>query len=139
MRYLGLDLGTKTLGISLSDDTKTIASSLTTLRFKESSDEIIDELRMLLDKYNIEKIILGFPKNMNNTVGEKGELAIEFKKKLEEIFNICVILEDERLTTRIAQDVLINADMSRKKRKKVIDKVASSVILQSYLDKEGRR
>lgn len=138
MRYLGLDLGTKTLGISISDDTKTIASSLTTLRFKESSDEIIDELKMLLDKYNIEKIILGFPKNMNNTIGEKGELAIKFKKKLEEIFNICVILEDERLTTRIAQDVLINADMSRKKRKKVIDKVASSVILQSYLDKEGK-
>ena len=139
MRYLGLDLGTKTLGISISDDTKTIASSLTTLRFKESSDEVINELKDIMNKYKIEKIILGFPKNMNNSVGEKGEMAIAFKKKLEELFNICVILEDERLTTRIAENVLINADMSRKKRKKVVDKIASSVILQSYLDKEGRK
>jgi len=139
MRYLGLDLGTKTLGISISDDTKTIASSLTTIRFKESSDEAIEELKVIMNKYNIEKIILGFPKNMNNSVGEKGESAIAFKEKLEKIFNICVILEDERLTTRIAENVLINADMSRKKRKKVIDKIASSVILQSYLDKEGRK
>jgi putative Holliday junction resolvase len=76
---------------------------------------------------------------MNNSIGEKGEMVLAFKKNLEEMFNICVILEDERLTTRIAENVLINADMSRKKRKKVIDKVASSVILQSYLDKEGRK
>lgn len=139
MRYLGLDLGTKTLGISISDDTKTIASSLTTLRFKESYTEIYKELKEIISKYNIEKIILGFPKNMNNSIGEKGEMVLAFKKNLEEMFNICVILEDERLTTRIAENVLINADMSRKKRKKVIDKVASSVILQSYLDKEGRK
>ena len=83
MRYLGLDLGTKTLGISISDDTKTIASSLNTIRFRDSSDEAIDELKVIMEKYKIEKIILGFPKNMNNSVGERGESAIAFKEKLE--------------------------------------------------------
>ncbi|HOO68054.1 MAG TPA: Holliday junction resolvase RuvX [Bacilli bacterium] len=139
MRYLGLDLGTKTLGISISDTTKTVATSMKTLRHDMDFNYLIDELKDIINGNNIEKIILGLPKNMNNTIGERAEMVLEFKKQLEQSFSIPVILEDERLTTRIAENILINADMTRKKRKKVIDKMAANVILQSYLDKEGKK
>ena len=136
MRYLGFDLGTRTLGISISDETKTIATGLTTLRFEDSCYEsILEEIKNIVNDYKVEKIVLGLPKNMNNTIGERGEMVLSFKNKLEENINIPIYLEDERLTTRVAENILINADVSRKKRKKVIDKMAATVILQSYLDK----
>ena len=140
MRYLGLDLGTRTLGISISDETKTIASGLTTLRFEEGDyDAILDDLRKILEENNIEKIVLGLPKNMNNTLGDRAETTIMFQKKIEELFNIEVILQDERLSTVAAHNYLLEADMSRKKRKKVVDKMAANIILQTYLDIEKGR
>lgn len=140
MRYLGLDLGTRTLGISISDETKTIATGLTTLRFSDSAyDEIDNELIRIVKEYKVEKIILGFPKNMNNTIGERAETTIVFKEKIEKLLNIEVILQDERLSTVSAHNYLIQADMSRKKRKKVVDKMAANIILQTYLDIEKGR
>ena len=137
MRYLGLDLGSKTLGIAISDNTKLIASSLKTIYFDdENYDSLIPRLKELINEYNIEKIILGFPKNMNNTIGPRAEIALEFKNKIINNLNIEVIMEDERLTSVISNKVLISSDMSRKKRKKKVDKIAAQIILQSYLDKE---
>lgn len=136
MRYLGLDLGSKTLGIALSDTTNTIASSLKTIFFKEDDyNSLIEPIRELVNEYNISKIVLGLPKNMNNTLGPRAELSYSFKKLLEDNLNIEVILEDERLTTVISNNIMIKADMSRKKRKKKVDSIAASLILQSYLDR----
>lgn len=138
MRYLGLDLGSRTLGMALTDMTKTIASSYKVIRHNEEYDLLIDSIEEVVKDKNVEKIILGFPKNMDNSIGKKGQISIEFKKKLEERLNIEVILQDERLTTKQAENVLIKNDTSRKKRKQVIDALAATIILQSYLDKEGR-
>ena len=136
MRYLGLDLGTKTLGVSISDTTLTIANSLTIIRFKENDyDAIYPELKKIIDDYDIFKIILGLPKNMNNTIGERGITTLQFKDKLFEWFGIEVIMQDERLSTVEATNYLLEADMSRKKRKKIIDAVAANIILQNYLDR----
>jgi len=137
MRYLGLDLGTKTLGVAVSDLTGTIATSLTILRHENNHEYLIEELKKIINEKNIETIVLGLPKNMNNTIGERGEMVLSFKEKLEKSINLPVILEDERLTTRVAENILITADVSRKKRKKVIDKMAANIILQSYLDRRG--
>ena len=137
MRYLGLDLGTRTLGISLSDSTLTIASTLKTIRFSENDYEfLINELEIIIKEYNISKIVLGYPKNMNNTIGERCETTLKFKEKLEDKFNIEVVLQDERLTTVEATNYMLEADISRKKRKKSIDALAANIILQTYLDKE---
>lgn len=136
MRYLGLDLGSKTLGVALSDTTNTIASSLKTIFFKEDDyNSLIEPIRELVNEYNISKIVLGLPKNMNNTLGPRAEISYSFKKLLEDNLNIEVILEDERLTTVISNNIMIKADMSRKKRKKKVDSMAASLILQSYLDR----
>lgn len=137
MRYLGLDLGTKTLGVAVSDKTGLIATSLTILRHDNNYDFLIEELKKIIKEKGIETIVLGLPKNMNNTIGERGEMVLSFKEKLEESTNLLVILEDERLTTKVAENILITADVSRKKRKKVIDKMAANVILQSYLDRRN--
>lgn len=140
MRYLGLDLGTKTLGVALSDVTKTISSPVKIIRFEEGDwDKTIPELKELINEFNVEKIILGFPKNMNNTVGESGERTLAFKEMLECEFNIPVIMQDERLTTVEATNYMLGADMSRKKRKEKIDSLAANIILQTYLDKEKGR
>ena len=137
MRYLGLDLGTRTLGISISDTTITIASTLKTIRFNENDYEsLIPELKHIIEEYDIKKIVLGFPKNMNNTIGDRCETTIEFKNLLIKNFNLDVVLQDERLTTIEATNYMIEADMSRKKRKKKVDALAANIILQTYLDRE---
>ena len=137
MRYLGLDLGTRTLGLSLSDTTFTIASTLKTIRFNEDDYAfLLDELDKVIKEYDITKFILGYPKNMNNTVGEKCELVLWFKEMLEIKFGLPVILQDERLSTVEATNYMIAADVSRKKRKKKVDALAANIILQTYLDKE---
>ena len=136
MRYIGLDLGTKTLGISLSNGV--IATNYKTLRHKEDYDYLVNELRTIVQEEKIDKIVLGFPKNMNNTIGERANITLSFKKKLEDKTNLEVILEDERLTSCVANQVLIKADTSRKKRKEKVDGVASVIILQSYLDRKVR-
>lgn len=134
MRYLGLDLGTKTLGISVSDKTNTIASPLKTIRFKESDYEsVIPELKNIVLEKGITDFVLGLPKNMNNSLGFASERSMTFKKLLEDNFFLPVHLVDERLTTVEAEHILLMNDTSRKKRKKVIDNVASSLILDTYL------
>ena len=137
-RYLGLDLGTKTLGVAVSDLTNTIASSLCIIRF-DSEDYIStkDELDSIIKEYNITDIVLGLPKNMNNSIGFRALATMEYKKLLEVWFNINVILEDERLTTVEATNYMLEANLSRKKRKMKIDAVAAIIILQTYLDRKG--
>ena len=136
MKYLGLDLGTRTLGVSISDITKTIATTYTTLHFEEGDyAAAINQLTPIIENESIEKLILGLPKNMNNTIGERAETTLSFKKLLEDTFNIEVIMQDERLSTKEASSYMIAADMSRKKRKKKIDSLAANIILQTYLDK----
>lgn len=138
MKYLGLDLGSRTLGIAISDITGTIATSYKVIRHQEEYDMLLGEVEQIVKEESISKIVLGFPKNMNNTIGPKGELSLEFKEKLEARLNIEVYLQDERLTTRQAESVLIKNNTRRDKRKKVIDKLAATIILQSFLDKEKR-
>jgi len=137
MRYLGLDLGSRTLGIAISDATGFIASSYKTIRHNEEYDKLLEEVVNLVKEKDIEGIVLGFPKNMNNTIGPKGELSLEFKEKLEKLIDIPIYLQDERLTTKSATDLLISGNVSRKDRKKVVDSVAATIILQSFLDQKG--
>ena len=137
MRYLGLDLGSRTLGVAISDASGIIASSYKVIHHKEEYNHLVDEVGNIIKEKNIDKIVLGFPKNMDNSIGEKGKLSMKFKEKLEDKYNIEVILQDERLTTKEAESVLIQGDTSRKKRKKVIDSLAATIILQSYLDRKG--
>lgn len=138
MRYLGLDLGSRTLGIAISDPTGLIASSYTIIRHNEEYNRLIKEVQEIVLEKKIDEIVLGLPKNMNNTIGPKGELSYKFKEKLEKEIKLPVHLVDERLTTKQATDLLISNDTSRKKRKKVIDSLAATIILQSYLDKKEK-
>lgn len=138
MRYLGLDLGTKTLGVAISDKTNIMSSSLKVLRYSDGDYLfLINELRKIIEEYEISTLVLGYPKNMNNSVGEAAERAEKFKSLLEENLNIKVVLIDERLSTIEAENILISNDMRRKKRKKIIDGVAAMVILDTYLRKKG--
>ena len=136
MRYIGLDLGTKTLGISISNGF--IATNYITLRHNEDYDYLIREVTKLVKEKNINKIVLGFPKNMNNSIGERAQITLKFKEKLINATNLEVILEDERLTSKVANNLLLEADTSRKKRKERVDGVASVIILQSYLDRKEK-
>ncbi len=138
MRYLGLDLGSRTLGVSVSDKTGLIASNYKTIRHNEEYDLLLDEVKKLVLELEIDAVVLGMPKNMNGTIGEKGELSISFKEKLEKIISVPVYLQDERLTTKSATDLLIQGNVSRKNRKKVVDSVAATIILQTYLDRRDR-
>lgn len=140
MRYLGLDLGTRTLGVSLSDQTATIATPYKTIRFEEENYEsLIPIIKEVIEEFDIKKIILGFPKNMNNTIGDRGLTTLKFKELLEQNLNLEVIMQDERLSTVEATYYMIEADLSRKKRKKKIDSLAANIILQTYLDKRKGR
>ena len=137
MRYLGIDLGSKTVGLAMSDTTLTIASTYKTIFFKdEDYNSTINEIKDIIKEYNITKIILGLPKNMNNTLGERAEITLKYKELLEKSTDLPVIMFDERLTSVISNSILIEADMSRKKRKKKVDSIAAQIILQDYLNKE---
>jgi len=139
MRYLGLDLGKRTLGISMSDTTRTIATSYDTIRFNEDDyDSLIGPIKELIDQYEIVKIVLGFPKNMNNSIGDSAQTTLIFKNKLEQSLGIEVVMQDERLSTVAATNYMLEADMSRRKRKEKIDALAANIILQTYLDKERK-
>lgn len=136
MRIMGLDLGTKTIGVAISDEIGLTAQGIETIN-RQSTDEIA-RLKKLIHEYEVGEIVLGFPKNMNNTVGERGQAAKRFQDELSQQVALPVHLWDERLTTVAAERMLIAADVSRKKRKKVIDKMAAVYILQSYLDSRHR-
>lgn len=135
-KIIGLDLGSKTCGIAMSDILGMIAHGVETFRFKEEQyDKAVERVEELVNQNSIRKIVLGLPKHMNGDIGIRGEVSIMFKELLEaRIKGIEVILIDERLTTKVAEKSLIFADVSRKNRKKVIDKMAAVTILQGYLD-----
>lgn len=137
-KIVGLDLGSVTCGVAVSDLLGIIASGVKTLRFPSDDydaclDLVLDELKTL----NAKKVVLGLPKHMNGDIGERGEICLAFKEMLEN-HGIEVVMWDERLTTVISEKRLISADVSRKKRKKVIDKMAAVTILQDYLDRQNR-
>ena len=138
MKYLGLDLGSRTLGIATSDATGLIASTYKTIRHNEEYDRLLEEVKQLIEELKIDEVVLGFPKNMNNTIGPKGELSLEFKEKLEKLVTVPIHLQDERLTTKSATDMLIMGNVSRKDRKKVVDSVAATIILQTFLDRKRK-
>lgn len=132
MRYLGMDLGTKTLGLATSDKLGIIASPYKLIRYYDIN-KLLDEVVEVISKEKIEGLVLGLPKNMNNTIGPAAQRSLEFKKLLEERCSMEVILIDERLSTVEAENILIQADISRKKRKNIIDEVSASIILDTYL------
>ncbi len=134
MIYLGLDLGSKTLGLSISDRTSTIATSLEVLRYNDY-DELLDKLSKIVESRKVDSFVLGNPLNLDGSISKRSEITFEFKKILEEKFNKEVIMQDERLSTVEAERMLISNDEKRKNRKKVIDKVAATIILQGYLDR----
>lgn len=136
-KILGLDLGSRTCGIAMSDILGMIAHGVETFRFRENDyDTCAKHIKEIVEENGIETIVLGLPKHMNGDIGERGQISIKFKEQLEEMIDgINVVLVDERLTTVVAQNQLIFADVSRKKRKQVIDKMAAVAILQGYLDR----
>lgn len=138
MRYLGLDLGTKTLGIAISDKTNTIATFYKVIKYSEDMMELISPLKEIIIENKITEIALGLPKNMNNSWGFATERSLKFKKIFEEnILGVKVNLVDERLTTVEATNYLLEASLSRKKRKKVVDGVAATIILDTFLKMKG--
>ena len=136
MRILGLDYGTKTTGVAVSDPMGWTAQGLEIIRRQEDEQikATLNRIAQLCEEYKVEKVVRGLPKNMNNTLGERGEKTLLFKEKLEARLKLPVEMWDERLSTVAAESVLLEADMSRKKRKNVIDKLAATIILQNYLD-----
>lgn len=138
MRIMGLDVGSKTVGVAVSDALGWTAQGIETVKIDEANGEFgIDRIAELVKEYTITEFVVGYPKNMNNTVGPRGEASEDYKKLLEETFSLPVKLWDERLTTMAAERMLIEADVSRKKRKQVIDKMAAVMILQGYLDSKN--
>jgi putative Holliday junction resolvase len=141
LRILGLDYGTKTTGVAISDPLGWTAQGLEIIRRTDpnSLKPTLQRLEEICKEYKVDEIVLGFPKNMNNTVGERGESTLVFKQKLEARFRLPVHLWDERLSTVSAENALLEADVSRQKRKQVIDKLAAVIILQNYLDANSRK
>lgn len=138
MRLLGLDLGTKTLGVSISDNLGIIASKYDLIKFNEEDyDDALNKLKPVLEEFNINTVVLGLPKNMDNSLGFASKRSLDFKEKLENI-GINVMLQDERLSSVEANNILISANTSRKKRKESVDALAATIILQSYLDRKER-
>ena len=137
MIYLGLDLGSKTLGLSISDRTSTIASSLEVIRYNDM-ENLLNRLDEIVILKKVDAFVLGNPLNLDGSVSKRSEETFEFKKVLESRYpNKKVIMQDERLSTVEAERMLISNDTRRKNRKKVIDKIAATIILQAYLDKRS--
>ena len=135
MRILGLDVGTKTVGVAISDEMGWTAQGLETIQINEERGHFgFDRISELVKQYNVDKIVVGLPKNMNGTIGPRGEACQQFAENLRELLQLDVVMWDERLSTMAAERLLISADVSRKKRKQVIDKMAAVVILQGFLD-----
>ena len=137
-RVIALDLGQKRIGVAISDETETISSSLTTIP-GDNTNRAIKGIKEIIDSRDVLKVIIGLPLNMNGSEGPKAMEALEFADKLRKKLLIDVVTFDERLTTKQGEDMLIQADVSRKKRKSVIDKIAAQIILQTYLDSEKIR
>ncbi|MFD1207022.1 MULTISPECIES: Holliday junction resolvase RuvX [Sporosarcina] len=139
MRVMGLDVGSKTVGIAISDALGWTAQGIETVKIDESAGQFgMPRIQELVAEYEITSFVVGYPKNMNNSVGPRGEASEKYAELLKETFGYPVVLWDERLTTMAAERMLIEADVSRKKRKSVIDKMAAVMILQGYLDSKNR-
>ena len=138
MRVMGLDVGSKTVGVAVSDELGWTAQGLKTLKINEEKQEFgFEEIGQLINEYQVDKVVIGLPKNMNGTIGPRGEASKQYADEIESRFAVPTVLWDERLTTMAAERVLLEADVSRKKRKKVIDKMAAVMILQGYLDSKN--
>lgn len=137
MKYVGLDLGSRTLGVAISDELGMLARAVDTYRFTD--DDYDSAIRYTIDFCNKEKVktvILGLPKHMNGDNGIRAQISFDFKEKIENNSDIKVILEDERLTTVIVNKAMISGNVNRKDRKQKKDEMAAVVILQNYLDKK---
>lgn len=138
MRIMGLDVGSKTVGVAISDALGWTAQGIETIKIDEAAGAFgIERINELVKEHNVTEFVVGYPKNMNNTIGPRGEASESYKKLLEDTFGFPVKLWDERMTTMAAERMLIEADVSRKKRKQVIDKMAAVMILQGYLDSKN--
>lgn len=134
-RILGLDLGTRTCGIAISDALMFTAQGMETFRFNEGGyNAILKHLESYITKYQVKKVVLGLPKHLNGDEGEASQRSYDFKTRLESMYNVEVILWDERWSSLAVNKMLIASDVSRKKRKQVVDKLAAVTILQGYLD-----
>ncbi len=133
MRILGLDLGSKTIGIAISDELGLTAQGIKTMK-RTSMKNDLREIHSMIDQFKIEKIVVGLPINMDGTLGRQAEIILQWIKELNELIKLPVLTWDERLSTVEASRTLLEADLSRKKRKGVIDKLAAVLILQGYLD-----
>jgi putative Holliday junction resolvase len=130
---MGLDVGTKRIGVAISDETGTLAQGKGTVS-RKSDEEAIKEIKSFIEKYKVKEIVLGLPLNMDGTQGERAEDSTGFAEILKKETGLPVKMWDERLSTKEVEDMLIAASVSRAKRKKVSDKLAAQIILQSYLD-----
>lgn len=136
-RVLGLDLGSKTIGVAISDPLGWTAQGITTIRRKGKENDLI-EIEKICKEYSVKKIVVGLPKNMNGTIGEAGEKAQEFSQLIKDKLGLQIEFWDERLTTVAAHRAMLEADLSRNKRKKIVDKIAATYILQGYLDRQSK-
>ncbi len=137
MRIMGLDVGSRTVGVAVSDEMGWTAQGIETISINEDRNQFgFERIGEIIKEYRIEQIIVGLPKNMNNTIGPRGEASMAYAEELRSRFQLPVQLWDERLSTMAAERVLLEADVSRKKRKKVIDKMAAVMILQGFLDSQ---
>ncbi|MGI6512437.1 MAG: Holliday junction resolvase RuvX [Catenisphaera adipataccumulans] len=135
-RIIGLDLGSKTCGVAISDRSQLIARALKTIRFESDDyDDCFDQVLALLDEQDVHEVVLGLPKHMNGDIGIRGEISVQFAEELEKE-GVKATLWDERLTTVAAEKILLEGDVSRRKRKKIIDQMAAVQILQNYLDRK---
>ncbi len=136
MRIMGLDYGSKTVGVAISDSLLLTAQGIETIERKEENKlrKTLARIEALIKEYEVEKIVLGLPLNMNDTIGERAEMTLEFKSMLERRTGLEVVMWDERLTTVEAEQILIESNVRREDRKKYIDKIAAGFILQGYLD-----
>ena len=137
MRLMGLDYGSKTVGVAVSDPLGLTAQGVETVWRKQENKlrQTMARIEELISEYEIEKIILGFPKNMNNTIGERALKSLEFKEKLEGRTGLPVVMWDERLTTAEAERTLMETGVRRENRKQFLDQMAAVLILQGYLDR----
>lgn len=135
MKIMGLDIGVKTIGVAISDELGLTAQGIKTI-IRRGSEEDFSEILNLISRYQIQKIVVGLPKNMNGTLGKQAEFVLLWIKELKERLSIPVVVWDERLSTVEATKALLQADLSRSKRKKVINQLAASLILQGYLDRK---
>ena len=139
MRIIGLDYGTKTVGVAVSDALMITAQPLETIERKSANKlrQTLARIESIIEEYQAERIVLGYPKNMNNTIGERAEATEQFKEDLERRTGLEVILWDERLSTVEAERILMDTGVRRENRKQYVDKMSAAVILQNYLDSQA--